>query len=510
MTYDDIVIGAGSSGAALAARLSEDVGRRVLLLEAGPDYPTIAQTPPDLLDPTQWGTSHDWGYSAEMVPGRSVLYPRGKVTGGSSAVNATFALRGTPEDYDEWAAWGNDEWSWAKVLPYFCRLEDDPDASPAFHGIGGPIPIERWSVEELGPHASALLEAYREMGFPYTTDHNDPESTGAGPGQSNRRAGQRVSTAIAYLLPARERANLTIRADSLVDRIRFEGSRVVGVELAGPGEKETVFGRRITLSAGAIGSPSILLRSGIGPDADLRRLGIDPMLDRPGVGANLIDHATLSIALIAKPGLPENAGPLARLWWIVLRHTAPGSDERNDMQVLLCGVPGPPPATAFIAGLMRPRSRGTLRLTDRHPSAPPEVCLNLASAPEDRRRLRDSLKLLFDLAQSPPLAPFHAPTALLSDGRMLPIAEAAAALASDEASDAYIVQTVQHYFHLVGTARMGPESDAGAVVDQYCRVHGVEGLRVVDASVMPNIPRANTNLTCIMIGERVADWMRAE
>lgn len=388
MTYDDIVIGAGSSGAVLAARLSEDAGCRVMLLEAGPDYPSVDETPPDLLDPAQWGTSHDWGYAAEVVPGRSVPYPRGKVTGGSSAVNGAFALRGAPADFDEWAAWGNDAWGWAKVLPYFCRLEDDPGANPAFHGVGGPIPIERRSIEELTPTGRAFLEACRALGFPSAADLNDPASTGAGPAQKNLRAGRRVSTALAYFLPACGRANLAIRADALVDRIVFDGRRAVQVEIAGRGGKETVSGRRITMSAGAIGSPAILLRSGVGPAADLRRLGIEPLLDLPGVGANLIDHAVLSIGLAAKEETHALAFPRARLADAFLRYTAPRSEERNDMQAWPIRELGRPPVPRLVVCLMRPRSRGVLRLTDRHPGAAPEICLNLASDPEDRRRLR--------------------------------------------------------------------------------------------------------------------------
>ena len=274
MEYDDIIVGGGSAGAVLAARLSEEPARRVLLLEAGPDYATLESTPADLQD--GWRMSlraHDWGLTAEAVPGRAIPYPRGRVIGGSSAVNATIALRGVPADYDEWAALGNDEWSWAKVLPHFRRLEDDPEGAAELHGRGGPIAIRRWRPDELIPVQRAFFEVCRRLGFPEVTDHNHPEATGVGPFPQNRRDRLRLSTAIAYLLPARHRPNLTIRPHCLVNRVLFAGDRAVGVDIGAGGEPEQVRGRRITLAAGAIGSPAILLRSGIGPKAALAELG---------------------------------------------------------------------------------------------------------------------------------------------------------------------------------------------------------------------------------------------
>jgi choline dehydrogenase len=245
-------------------------------------------------------------------------------------------------------------------------------------------------------------------------------------------------------------------------------------------------GKRITLSAGAVGSPTILLRSGIGPSGDLRRQGIEPTVESLGVGANLIDHPRVGITLQSNDGLVDDTTPH---WQVVLRYSAPGSTEWNDMQVLVSHSTQPP-ATSLTASVMRPRSRGMLRLVDRNPHTPPAIALNLAADPEDVRRLAAGLRLLTALVQSPLLAPFATRTAMLNDGRVLPVEEALTSLASDEAIDAYIRQTVSHYVHPVGTARMGPDGDLGAVVDQYCCVRGVDGLRVVDASVMPHIPRA--------------------
>src|SRR5512132_1085855 len=227
--WDDIIVGGGSAGAVLAARLSQEPARRVLLLEAGPDYASLESTPADLKD--GWHMSlraHDWGLTAEAVPGRVIPYPRARVIGGSSAVNATIALRGLPADYDEWAALGNDAWSWERVLPSFRRLEDDRVGPDELHGRGGPIAIRRWRRDELIPTQRAFLEVCRRLGFPEVADHNHPQASGVGPFPQNRRDRVRLSTAIAYLLPARQRPNLTIRPECHVSRVLLEGRLAVG------------------------------------------------------------------------------------------------------------------------------------------------------------------------------------------------------------------------------------------------------------------------------------------
>jgi choline dehydrogenase len=508
--YDDIVVGGGSAGAVLAARLSEDPARRVLLLEAGPDYATLESTPDDLRD--AWRMSlrtHDWGLTAEAVPGRPIPYPRGRVTGGSSAVNATIALRGVPADYDEWAALGNDEWSWAKVLPHFRRLEDDPEGVDSLHGRGGPVAIRRWRPDELIPVQRDFFQVCRRLGFPEVADHNHPEATGVGPFPQNRRGRLRLSTALAYVLPARHRPNLTIRPHCLVNRVLFADDRAVGMEVGAEGASEQVRGRRITLAAGAIGSPAILLRSGIGPKAALAGLGIEPVVDLPGVGAGLADHPVTRLLLVPRPGSCDPQTPLAQ---VVVRYTAAGSGEFNDMQQVIfshvdvggiggqqaVAAVGTPLAIGLPVALERPHARGRLLLASADPRIPPVIQLNFAAEPEDLRRLVAGVRLAWQIAHEPEIARHTRRVAMLSEETV----------GSDDALAAYVRATVSTQFHPCGTVRMGPPGDAMAVLDQHCRLSTVPNLRVVDASVMPTIPRANINLTCIMIGEHVADWMR--
>jgi choline dehydrogenase len=510
--YDDVIVGGGSAGAVLAARLSEDPARTVALLEAGPDYATVELTPTDLRD--CWRMSlreHDWGLTAEAVPGRVIPYPRGRVVGGSSAVNAAIALRGVPRDYDEWSSLGNDAWSWERVLPYFRRLEDDRDGAAEVHGRGGPIAIRRWREAELIPTQRAFLEVCRRLGFPEVADHNHPDATGVGSFPQNRRDRLRVSTAIAYLLPARERPNLTIRPNCLVRRVLFDDRGAVGLEAESGGERARVYGRRVTLAAGAIGSPAILLRSGIGPEEALVDLGIEPAVDLPGVGANLSDHPVTRLLLVPKAGSCELETPLAQ---VVLRYTAPGSDEFNDMQQVLfshvevaslggeraVAAVGTPLAIGLPVALERPNARGHLSLASRDLSVQPLIDLNYASDPNDLGRLVEGVRLAWRIANEPEMAKHVERVALLSEDT----------LGSDAAIAAYVRATVTTQFHPCGTARMGPADDPMAVVDQQCRLRGVENLRVADASIMPTIPRANINLTCIMLGERAADWIRDE
>jgi len=426
-------------------------------------------------------------------------------------VNATIALRGVPADYDEWAALGNDGWSWAEVLPYFRRLEDDPEGPPNLHGWGGPVAICRWRRDELIPTQRAFFDACRRLGFPEVSDHNDPEATGVGPFPQNRRERLRLSTAFAYLTAARERPNLVIHSRCLVDRVLLEGNRAAGVEIADGPTRQVVRGRRITLAAGAIGSPAILLRSGAGPADAPREHGIAHVVDLPGVGAGLADHPVTRLLLVPKPGSSDLEMPLAQ---IVLRYTARPPSEFNDMQLVMfshvdvAGIGGEeavakvgaPVVIGLPTALERPLSRGQLSLVSADPAVPLLIELNFADDPEDLRRLMDGVRLAWQVAHEPEIAAHVERVALLTE----------ATLDSDEALAGYVGATVTTQFHPCGTLRMGPAGDPMAVVDNQCRLRGIDDLRVVDASIMPSIPRANINLTTMMVAERMADWMSGE
>jgi choline dehydrogenase len=519
MQYDDIIVGAGSSGAVVAARLSEDSNRSVLLLEAGPDYRTIEETPHDLLRTMVSLANHDWGWSAQATPEREIAFNRGKVTGGCSAVNVTIAIRGAPADFDEWAALGNDEWNFAKVLPFYRKLEHDADFDGDAHGKAGPIWIERSKRLNWHPTVSAFHASCLALGFADSPDFNDPGSTGVGPSARNLRDGIRISTSIGYLAPVRNRLNLTIRGGCLAKRIAIENGRAVGVEVEAGGEVQQVYGKRITLCAGAVASPAILMRSGIGPHAELERHGIRVVVDAPGVGANLIDHPrVLIMAALSGEAIRLSEGTDHSRPSSMLRYTATGSKEFNDMQLNLNPVvdwtmmhgfpaePGAPPKLLVFPALQRPRSRGRLTLRSASPHDQPNIELNYLADPEDMRRMIDGMRLAWQVMHQPAVAagwegPIEGATRQVLDQ---------ATVASDPLLMDFIRNNCSTLYHPVGTVKMGPASDSMAVVDQYCRVRGLEGLRVVDASVMPNIVRANTNLTCIMIGERAADWMQAE
>ena len=532
--FDYIVIGAGSAGCVLANRLTASGEHRVLLLEAGgPD------SSPWIRVPIGYGRTYNdpsvnWMYTAAPDPGlegRAAYWPRGKVLGGSSAINAMVYLRGQPGDFDDWAAAGNHGWSWAEVLPYFRKAEDHDFGASAYHGAGGPLHVSDVS-DQVHPLCHSFIAACASQGIRYTPDFNGESSEGAGLWQMTIRRGVRVSTASAYLKPARSRTNLRVLTRALVTGIRFEGHAASAVEFLEAGAKRLVRARReVILAAGAVNSPQLLQLSGVGDGALLSRLGIPVTRHAPSVGVGLQDHVAVSYYYRSRvPTLNDvlypfvgkvraalqyalrRRGPLAmsvnqagafvrsrpglvrpnlQLYFNPLSYTATTGAKRRLMN--------PDPYSAFLLSFntCRPTSRGSIAITTPDPEAAPRILPNSLATAEDVADVKDGAALLRRLAAAEPLA--SAILEELQPGR---------ACRTDEEVLADFRARAATVFHACCTCAMGTNPDT-SVVDPTLRVHGLERLRVVDASVFPSVTSGNTNAPTIMVAEKAADLILA-
>ncbi|MFB6552761.1 GMC family oxidoreductase [Streptomyces sp. NPDC056405] len=513
-SWDLIVVGAGSAGAVLAARAAAR-GRRVLLLEAGPDYrsaemPEVWRSPNPvvaLMDPAAAADLVWTGLNSSRTEKQAQIpYWRGRGMGGSSSINGQIAIRPPMEDFEDWARLGCDGWAPQDVLPYFTKLEDDEDfGDQSYHGRGGPTPIYRTPKDAWGNVDRALAESALAAGFVWAADVNAPGATGVSPYPINSRDARRISVNDAYLEPARDLDGLSIRGDALVDTVVFEGERAVGVRVVADGAVVTEYADEVILSAGVIHSPAILLRSGIGPAAQLRALGIDVRQDLP-VGLGMQDHP---MALLSTPLRPEARikSPHDRHTNVCVRWSSESGTHSNDLLftslnqnvLAMAAADTETHAGAFGVWLNRTHSRGELTLVSTDPSVHPYVVERMLSDERDLARMREGVRALVELGSSAETAPILAEP--LKEANR-PLFEA---LVNDSDLDDHLLATVIDTQHGTSTCRMGAPDAAETVVDPACRVLGVQGLRVVDASVFPTVPRANTNLAVIMAGELMAD-----
>ena len=500
MVADVVVVGGGSAGCVLAARLSADRDRQVVLIEGGPDYPSVEALPADVADGSVPTLSHDWNFRAEPDgPRGPIALPRARLVGGCSATNGGFWVRGWPMDYDAWAAAGNPGWTFEELLPLFRAVEADADFADEWHGADGPVPVARLRPDEIEPYPRAFAAAAVACGHPAVEDHNRPGALGVGPTPRNVRDGVRMSTALTFLLPARTRPNLEIRADTVVDRVELAGGRARGVRTQ---SGDLVQAQTVILAAGAYGSPAILLRSGMGPAAQLRELNVPILTDLPGVGANLIDHPLVAVDLPAAPG---RHGPAFQVL-LTMRSTLTTAPDPPDLHLFVAGPfdePSVPSGAIFgiVTGLLTPRSRGSVRLRSPDPSEPPLIDPAYLRHPDDLARMVEATQAARRIRRTSPLSDLIpdeeiAPGESIRDDDLAGLAES-------------ICARVSPYHHPVGTCAMGPNPTAGAVVDTRGAVHGTTGLLVADASVMPTIPSANTNLPTIVVAERIARWLDA-
>jgi choline dehydrogenase len=510
--YDYVIVGAGSAGCVLAARLSEDPEVSVLLLEAGPpDTNENLHVPLGYLKLAR--TEVDWDYSTAPEPNcndRRISLPRGKVLGGSSAINAMIYIRGNPLDYDEWGVPG---WGWDDLFPYFLKAEDNERGASEWHATGGPLPVsDQRSGNVITP---AFVEAGAEAGLARNEDFNGAEQDGVGMYQVTQRGGMRASAAVAYLHPALDRPNLTVMPYMPVTRVLFEGTRAVGVEATRLGEAQQLRAEReVVLCGGAFNSPQLLMLSGVGPAEHLAMKEVEVLLDQPAVGENLSDHpATYNVWTTPEPESLLQALEPAALEEFTASQTGPfasnlaesGGFARVDagapapdvqihvapVQIVEEGMGDPTAHGVWVSPcLLTPRSRGSVRLASADPTAKPIVRDNFYAAPEDMPRMLDAVRLIEEICAQPSMRPYCAERFTAPAGE------------SDAELRAHVARTTFPIYHPVGTCAIG------SVVDDELRVQGLDGVRVVDASVIPTVPRGNTNAPTIAIAERAADLLK--
>jgi choline dehydrogenase len=489
------VVGGGSAGCVMASRLSEDPSTEVVLVEAGPDYEDIDDpAAANVRNAWLFGfTSHDWGYVSDDHIPESTNTPdfaiveqgvlpvfAGKVTGGGSSVNATNALQPTKLDMDRWVGLGATDWTWDEVLPYLKKIENDPIGGER-HGTDGLVPVHRWTADNgLRPFMQAFVDARAEQGHPDTADLNGESQRGAGPVPLNQRDGVRQSSAVTYLKAARGRSNLTVMDDQQVDRVLFDGTRAIGVRLV---SGEELLADEVVLSAGSIGSPAILMRSGVGPKPLLDNLGIDIVSELDGVGQKLGDHPLVYMTYEADP---DAIGELLPPLQTMLVFSSGGPDSALEPGLMIVAV-----------GLVRPLSMGSVSIRSRDPLEKPQILLNLMHHPDDLKRLAAGVAHVREIVASPSLEKYVG--AELWPGPDV--------VDRGDISRA-VLEAKNTYVHMVSTCSMGDPGTPWAVVGQDGAVHGTQGLRVVDASIMPVIPSVPTNFTTMMIAERCAALMR--